>query len=210
MKLIDISHVLDEHTPVFPGDYQTALTLVKTVEKDFFNSYLLQSCLHTGTHIDLPLHFLAGAQTAAHLPLEGFWGNGVLLDVRGEDPIEMKPAYHRIIHEQDVVLLFTGYDRHYRKEEYFTRYPAVSDALADFLLSRDIRMLGMDMPAPDHSPYLFHMALLRKGIFVLENLTNLEALTGLERFIVMALPLKISAEASFVRAVCLAPDEAGI
>jgi len=63
-------------------------------------------------------------------------------------------------------------------------------------------MLGMDMPAPDYPPFTFHKSLLSNGIFILENAANLEELTNLSAFEVMAFPLKISAEASLVRAVC--------
>jgi kynurenine formamidase len=63
-------------------------------------------------------------------------------------------------------------------------------------------MLGMDMPAPDYFPFDFHKELLTNGIFLLENLTNLQELLGVNDFEVIALPLKIAAEASFVRAVC--------
>ena len=203
MKLIDISHVLDGNTPIFPGDYQTALTVHKTIEKDYYNSYLLESCLHTGTHIDMPMHLIDESTTAAEFPPECFCGWGVLLDVRGEDPIAMKPVYKDMIREKAIVLLFTGCDKDYGNNEYFSSHPSVSSELGSFLISKKIKILGMDMPSPDHSPYALHKALLKAGIFVLENLTNLGALTDAESFEVMALPLKIRAEASFVRAVCI-------
>ena len=203
MKLIDISHVLDDYTPIFPGDYKTELSIYKTIEKDHYNAYLLQTCLHTGTHIDMPMHLIDDNKTAADFPLDNFYGNGVLLDVRGEKTISMKPLYKEMIKEQDVVLLFTGWDINWGKDEYFTQHPIVGEDLAEFLLSRNIKMLGMDMPAPDYPPFTFHKNLLREKIFVLENLTNLQNLIGIHDFNAMALPLKINAEASLVRAVCI-------
>ena len=203
MKLIDISHTLDENTPAFPGDYKTILSKNRTLEENYYNAYLLQSGLHTGTHIDAPMHLTNDIRTIDEFPLDSFCGRGVLLDVRGEKTISMKPAYREMINEQNIVLLFTGFDKVYFEEEYFTQHPVVGDDLASFLLSRKIKMLGMDMPSPDCSPYTLHKELLRNGIFVLENLTNLQSLIGAPNFEVMALPLKLSAEASFVRAVCL-------
>ena len=206
MRLIDISHVLDENTPIFPGDYKTTLSIYRTIEKDYYNAYLLQSCLHTGTHIDMPMHLVDDKKYAANFLLDSFWGKGVLLDVRGEKSIEMKSIYKEMIDDQDVVLLFTGCDINYFKDEYFTHHPTISDDLAEFLLSKKIKMLGMDMPAPDYPPFIFHKELLRSGVFVLENLTNLQSIIGINEFKVMALPLKINAEASFVRAVCVVDD----
>ena len=202
MKLIDISHNLDETTPIFPGDYKTVLSRHKTLKKDHHNAYLLQSCMHTGTHIDAPMHLIEDDRMINTFPLDSFCGSGVLLDVRGEKRIAMKPIYRETVKEQSIVLLYTGFDKAYHQEAYFTQYPTVGEELAAFLLSRKIKMLGMDLPAPDYPPYTFHKELLKNGIFVLENLTNLQSLVGADSFEVMAFPLKISAEASLVRAVC--------
>ncbi|MCL2774767.1 MAG: cyclase family protein [Oscillospiraceae bacterium] len=207
MKLIDISHVLDENTPIFPGDCKTALSKYKTIEKDCYNAYVLQSGLHTGTHIDIPMHLINDDKTVKDFPADCFVGKGVLLDVRGEDVIQMKPVYREIVGEQDIVLLFTGFDKYYFQDKYFANHPTASDELAEFLLSKKIKMLGMDMPAPDYPPFTFHKELLRKGIFVLENLTNLQSLIDIADFEVIALPLKINAEASLVRAVCRVNEE---
>ncbi len=203
MKLIDITHTLNEQTPTYPGDYKTTITEYKTIQKDYYSAYLLQSGLHTGTHIDIPMHLVEHNKTVKDFSVDCFIGNGVLLDVRGENPITMKDSYRDTIQSGDVVLLYTAFDERYQDEEYFNQHPTVGEELAKFLLDLNIKMLGMDMPAPDHPPYTFHKALLRKGIFVLENLTNLQSLVGVKRFTVMALPLKIEAEASFVRAVCI-------
>ena len=202
MRLIDISHILNENTPIYPGDYKTTLQKYSLLEKDGYCSYVLTSCFHTGTHIDLPMHMINDNRFASDFALENFIGKGVLLDVRGENPISMKPFYKDMVTDGCVVLLYTGFDKHYCTEEYFTRHPAVSNELADFLLSKNIKMLGMDMPAPDHPPFTFHKALLANEIFVLENLVNLHSLLDIDSFEVIAFPLKISAEASFVRAVC--------
>lgn len=202
MKLIDISHILDNETPVYPGDHDLSLTKCKTLEKDYYTSYLLSSCLHTGTHIDVPMHLINDNRMVSDFTLNSFAGKGVLLDVRGESTIAMKPCYKEKIKEESIVLLYTGFDKKYGTDEYFTGHPAVSADLGDFLISRKIKMLGMDMPSPDHPPFTFHKALLSNEIFVLENITNLQELSGISNFEVIALPLKISAEASFVRAVC--------
>ena len=203
MKLIDISQTLNETTPTYPGDHKTTLSLYKTIEKDGFNAYLLHSGLHSGTHIDIPLHLTDDNKTAADFELERFCGKGVLLDVRDEKTITMKTEYKKIISEQDIVLLLTNHDKHYGNEEYFTQHPTISEEFADYLLLKKIKMLGFDMPAPDYAPYTLHKKLLENGVFLLENLTNLQALTSVPSFQVMALPIKISAEASFVRAVCV-------
>jgi len=203
MELIDISHILNEDTPVYSGDYKINLSIDKSIEKDGYCSYVLSSNLHTGTHIDMPMHLLENnKKMVTDYSINNFTGKGVLLDVRNENPISMKPFYEEIISEESAVLLFTGFDKYFYTQEYFLNYPVVSDELAEFLLSKKIKILGMDTPSPDYSPFTFHKKLLENNIFVLENLTNLQELIGIKEFEVMAFPLKISAEASPVRAVC--------
>jgi len=202
MKIIDISHILSDETPNYPGDYELSLTKRTTLERDCYTSYLLSTCQHTGTHIDMPMHLLPDDRMASDFPADRFIGKGVLLDVRGEELIAMKPRYERMVEKDSIVLLYTGFDQQYNSESYFTNHSTVSEELTNFLLSRKIKILGMDMPGPDYPPFPVHKALLANEIFILENLANLQDLLAIDSFEVMALPLKIKAEASFVRAVC--------
>lgn len=162
MKLIDISHVLNENTPIYPGDAKTTLTEYRTLGKDQYRGFLLRSCLHTGTHVDLPTHLIPDSRLTCDFPLERFMGKGVLLDVRGEHVISMKKCYEQAVTQGSIVLLFTGFDRHYKSSKYFSSHPVVEDALAKFLLSKDIKMLGMDTPAPDYAPHALHKELLKR------------------------------------------------
>lgn len=203
MTLIDISHILNSSTPVFPADFRTTLEKHMSLERDHYCSHLLTSCLHTGTHIDIPAHLIKDERTVADFSLDSFAGKGILLDVRGEQSISYIPRYETLITERSVVLLFTGYDEFFQEEKYFTSYPTITDSLAELLIRKQVKMLGIDTPSPDRHPYDLHKKLLRNDILLLENLTNLKSLVGAGNFEVLAFPLKIDAEASFVRAVCL-------
>ena len=202
MKIIDITHTLSNETPVYPGDYDTSITKRKSLETDGFNSYLLQSCLHTGTHIDMPMHFTNDYRFASDFPAGTFIGSGLLIDARGEKKIGMKPGYESMVKTDDIVIIYTGFCERYREREYFTGYPAVTDELRDFFITKKIKILGTDTPSPDYFPFETHKELLGNGIFILENLANLAELSEYKDFEVIALPLKIAAEGSFVRAVC--------
>ena len=202
MKLIDISHGLSESTPVYRDDPPVRLEKTRSVEKDDYTLFRLDSGLHAGTHLDAPSHLLRDGKMICDFPLNRFAGRGKLLDVRGYECIEMRPEYSTQISEGDIVLLFTGFDEKFGSPDYFTRHPVVSLELAEFFVLRHISVLGFDMPSPDRSPYDIHKTLLEGNVLMLENLTNLHELLSADSFEVMAFPLKISTEASLVRAVC--------
>ena len=74
-------------------------------------------------------------------------------------------------------------------------------SLCKFLLSKKVKMLGIDMPSPDRFPFEVHKFLFKNRIFILENLTNLDRLIGVKEFEIIAFPVKIKADSSMTRAV---------
>ena len=203
MKYIDLSYDIKSEMPVYPGDMELNLSKEKDYDKDEFNLYTVSTSMHVGTHIDAPLHMCKNKKFISEYSIDKFIGNAVLLDVRGEKVIEIKDEYYRDIKENDIVLLFTGWDSFYGKEEYYNNHPIVSEELAELLIKKKIKMLGMDMPSPDNHEYNIHKKLFENEIFILENLTNLNKLLYNEEIQVFAQPLKIQGEASLVRAIAV-------
>ena len=159
--------------------------------------------MHVGTHIDAPLHMCKNKKFISEYSIDKFIGNAVLLDVRGEKVIGIKDDYYRDIKENDIVLLFTGWDSFYGKKEYYNNHPEISEELAELLIKKKIKMLGMDMPSPDNGEFDIHKKLFENEIFILENLTNLNKLLYNEEIQIFAQPLKIQGEASLVRAIAV-------
>ena len=203
-RLYDLSYPFENQMPVYPGDDPVVLSQRRSVPKDGYTAYTLQTGLHAGTHLDSPLHFLAEGDMVGELPLDRFLGRGCLLDVRGENPIRYRPEYATLVGRAAIVLLWTSWSRHWGTDAYYAQHPVVHEELADFLVGRKIKLLGMDLPSPDEPPFLVHQKLLGAGIPLLENLTNLEQLAQVRDFEVMAFPLKIGAEGSPVRVVARA------
>lgn len=201
INLIDLSHLIDDQLPTYPGDSPIKLTKTKRFEIDGFTNYQLESGMHTGTHLDGPMHLTKQTKYISELPLQSFFGEGCLLDVRGEMEILMKDEYRSKIGEESIVLLYTGHDQKYGTSRYFTVQPEIHLELAKFLIAKKTKIIGMDMASPDCSPFTVHQALLNHGVLILENLTNLGSLLEVKRFEVMAFPLKIKADSSLLRVV---------
>lgn len=202
MTFIDLSQLLGVETPVYPNTPELIMTETKTIPQDHCSSYVIQSSFHVGTHLDVPGHLIKDNRLVSEFPLEQFIGNGVLLDVRGQTVIEWQDSYETRITKGDMVLLYTDMVRYLEdSERYFGHHPTVGLSFAEKLVEKGIKLLGMDMPAPDYPPFPIHKLLFSNDILILENLQHLEKLVAHESFRLMAFPLKVQAEASFVRAV---------
>ncbi len=186
--------------PVYPGDEETKLYQTKYFERDKYNSHKLEISVHAGTHIDSPMHFLDTKQYISQLPLDTFIGEGVVLDVRGETEIDIKEQYYSTVKENSIVLLYTGKDKVFGKEEYY-KHPALTIKFAEFLIEKKVKIVGMDMISPDEYPFEIHTKLFKNNILIIENLTNLEKLFEFRKFEVIAFPLKIKADSSILRVV---------
>lgn len=200
MKIIDLSYIIKDSMPVFPGDDKVIIEESKVIERDYYNAIYLQTGMHVGTHVDIPKHLINDKRTIDEIPIDRFVGRGVLLDVRGINIIDYKKEYNQMIRENDIVLFYTGFaDLYMEPSKYYDSYPVLSENLTDFLVSKHIKMIGIDSPSPDKEPFNIHKTLLKNNIYIIENLTNLEELIYIDGFTVYAVPLKIKAEASLVR-----------
>lgn len=201
MKIIDLTHTIRCDMPVYPGDDPVQLEQVRSLERDGFNNFSFSSGMHVGTHIDGPMHMTSDTRLISQLPLETFTGNGILLDVRGEQEIEFQESWRSKIHQDDVVLFYSGLDVLWEEPQYFTDYPVITDELARFLAGQQVKMVGIDWVSPDYHPYRVHEILFKNNVLILENLTNLGQLLHETGFEVLAFPLKIEADSSLVRVV---------
>ena len=201
MKLIDLSHVIADGMPVYPGDTETRLLQVRFLDTDKYNNHRLDINMHAGTHIDSPMHLTGCKQYISESPLEPFIGEGCVLDAREQPLITYKAEYETMVKEGGIVLLYTGFDKYYGTQEYYEKHPCLDMELCQFFIAKKLKMVGMDLPSPDRYPFAVHQALFANNIYLLENLTNLGQLLTVDRFEVIAFPLKLKADSSITRAV---------
>ncbi|HVT01491.1 MAG TPA: cyclase family protein [Patescibacteria group bacterium] len=201
MKLIDLTHTFTSDMPVYPGDPKATLEQVAFIEKDTYNDHRLTAVMHVGTHMDAPLHMIEDGKKMDEINPEKFFGNGVLIDVRGKMSIDATVLEGIEIEQGSVVLLYTGFGDKYRTDDYFKDYPELKEDFANKMVELGVKMVGMDMLGPDYDkPWTTHKILLGSDVTILENLTNLDQLEGKD-FEVVALPMKLQADAAPVRVV---------
>lgn len=187
--------------PVYPGDEPPRLLKVKNISQDGFNNFHLSTSMHTGTHIDGPMHLTQSNKFLSNIPLERFAGRGCLLNAAGKSDILPTKEYESMIQPQSIVLLYTGMSRLFGREEYFLEYPIVSSELAQLFINLQVKMVCLDSPSPDRHPFEIHKLLLENNILIAENLTNIDKLLSVNKFEVIALPLNINADSSPARII---------
>ncbi|HEY8524069.1 MAG TPA: cyclase family protein [Acidimicrobiales bacterium] len=200
--LHDVSHPVWAGMPKIPVLPEVGVDPVTSIDAGQpLNISLLHLATHAGTHIDAPRHALADGATIDEVPVDRFVSPGVVVAVNrgpGEEiPVEDVAAAD--VRRGDVVLLSTGWARHFEAPEY-NDHPYPSVALAEWLVETGVNMLGVDCitvdaPVERRGPgfdYPVHRTLLGSGVLIIENLADLAPFAG-QRVVVHAAPLAVRA-----------------
>lgn len=187
VEWFDVSLPIAEDMAVWPGDprpvqgWQQRLGDGDAVD---LSQWTLGS--HTGTHVDAPSHFLAGAPDLEALGLEPLVGPCRVVDLALGGLPERDEHFERVL---------------------FKRNRGIDPDMAAELVARGVRLVGVDSLSIEPAEAVAagaptHRVLLSAGVAILEGLV-LEAVQPGE-YLLIALPLRLQhSEASPVRAVLL-------
>jgi len=199
----DISIAIGEGTPEWPGDTPFSCNWTWRIARgDSVNVSEISSSPHVGTHADAPLHVRDEWPASHDLPLEPFLGRAFVLGVDPSLPF-IEPAQLAALPSGPIERLLLRTGRSIAGGSFPGAWPSLSDAALGLLLSRGLRLLGVDAPSidPRTSTALdIHKALFGAGAFNIENL-DLRAVEDGE-YELIAPPLKLlSADAAPLRAL---------
>lgn len=218
---IDLTHSFDEDTIYWPTDSLgfelNELAYGETDAGFFYSAYRFSTAEHGGTHLDAPIHFARGAQTADELPLTSLIGPAVVVDVSEHahpdyqvtvDDLRGFTDGHGPIPAGAVVLIRTGWgDRWDDRASYLgtaltgaaaipnLHFPGISAEAATWLAEQGtVSAVGIDTPSIDYGQsgdFAAHVALYKHNIPGFENVAALDQLPPTGAFVV-ALPMKIA------------------
>lgn len=155
-----------------------------------------------------------GGRAVDQIAVECFVREAVLLDlsnttsgdvVDDEDLEGAEEEAGLTVREGEAVIINTGWKRNGGER---LNHTALSRNAAEYLEFKRVSMVAADIPnldSPSGTTFEIHEILLRNGILVVENLTNLGELDQ-SRFSLVVLPLKISARATLARALTILDD----
>ncbi len=174
MRIIDISQEI-LNSRIFPSDSIPSIRRVSEISKGSeCNLTDISMCLHNGTHIDAPFHFIDDGDTIDKIPLESCIGQCSVVKMHGMiNADDIKPVLEyckpRLIIKGDV---------------------EISNEAAK-LMSRQLILIGVEgvTVGSVNSPAQVHKILLGNNIVIIEGL-NLSGVSQGEYFL-SAAPLNI-------------------
>ncbi len=194
---------------------------------------IADNIFHIGTHCDAPLHYgpTTGGKPARsidQIPLEEFYGNGVILDMRhkeprsgitAEDVQQALASMNYTVQRGDIVLIMTGFDQYIYTEKYLQDQPGMTGEAAEWLIDQGVKLMGIDAYTFDrpfgamaedvragNKSALFPAHLLgrKKEYYHIEKLANLDKVPVRHGFTFCAFPVKVKGgTAGSVRAVAI-------
>ena len=233
--LIDLTHSFNAQTIYWPTSTKTfehpQQSFGKTPGGWFYSSYELSTPEHGGTHLDAPIHFGEGKETADQVPLNRLVAKAVVIDVSAKadsnrdyqltpDDVTAFEREHGPIAEGTIVLLKTGWSRKYPDKLAYLgdntpgdasklHFPSYGPEAARLLVEqRKVAALGADVASIDigaSKDFMVHQVAAGNSVPGFENLTNLDQLPATGA-IVIALPMKIEGGSGGpLRAIAMIP-----
>lgn len=220
-RLVDLSHPFNRRTIYWPTAQRFRLIEVAEGETEggwHYAANNFRGAEHGGTHLDAPIHFSRGGDTADDVPLRKVVGPAITVDVRARAAadrdhlisvadLEAFEVNRGRIPRGTIVLLRTGWSRYWPDARRYLgtaqrgagavpklHFPGLSEAAARWLVSeRRVRAVGIDTASIDRGQsvaFEAHRVLAAAQVPVFENIARLGRLPA-EGFHVVALPMKI-------------------
>ena len=157
VQIIDISVPIRPGMVTYPGDPTVTLERVRSIRGgDGYNLSRLDFGVHSGTHVDAPVHFVDGAPAAESLPLDVLIGPCVVVEGI------------RVPHRAERVLFKTSNSELWARDTFAEDFESLDGATAQALVESGVRLAGIDyLSIGDEEA---HEILLGAGVVAIEGL----------------------------------------
>jgi kynurenine formamidase len=196
-EIIDLSYVFSTEMPTYLLGETPQREDYVTVENDGFFIQRWNFTEHAGTHVDIPAHFVVGAETVDNYPADLLISPAIVIDISAKaaedadaalevEDIEAWESANGEIPAGAVVFLYSGWGAKWEDAIAFRNadaddvqhYPGFSPEAATFLVEeRDIRGVGVDTLSLDQgnsATFDVHVTILSAGKYGIEGVANLD------------------------------------
>ena len=191
MKIYDISMIIENEMGVYKNleEKKPIINFVKEMPKDSINESIMTMNLHTGTHIDAPLHIFQGGDTIEKVDLNKLITKCRVIDLtQVEDKITKVDLVNKEL-KADEFLLFKTKNSFY--EGFSPEFIYLDRSGAEYLCDLNIKGVGTDAYGIERAQadHATHKLLFSKQIIVIEGIRLKDVPEG--EYTLCALPLKI-------------------
>lgn len=203
MRFIDLSQPVYHDSPNCPAHPPVKSEILKDHPQSGWRVELLTLSNHTGSHVDAPLHKIAGGASLDDIPLESWTGPAFIADVRGIEAdgritAEMLASRLPAAELSDrIVLLCTGWgEKRARTDEWLRHSPCLGVDGAEWLVKHRVRGVGIDHYSigggTEPTNERVHTVLLGASVWVVEELRFPEEVFALPQPVrYMGLPVNL-------------------
>jgi arylformamidase len=179
MKIHDVSLVLRPDMVTWPGEPGPRIEPLRRIAKgDTANVSVVTISDHAGTHVDPPLHFLEGGNTADKLPLEALLGPCVVVAFDGPEHVSGEWLDRAKLPAKTERILFkTGNSARWGDPRApFTRdFTTINASAARWCVAHGIKLVGVDYlsiepQGAEKEGYPVHRTLLGANVVIIEGL----------------------------------------
>jgi len=197
MKIFDISVALNPDLPVWPGDPKIELKRFRSISKgNPSNDTRLVCSVHSGTHVDAPVHMHEGGDSVDLLSLDVLVGSADVVEVLTDDVITAATlAALDLPIDCKRLLIKTPNSNlwHHTAHDFVKDFVALDAQAARWIVDRGIRLIGVDYLSVqrfEDKDSTTHRVLLEGGVIIVEGL-NLNRITP-GPYQLVCLPIKLS------------------
>ena len=149
LQLVELSHEWGHGVPSYPGQEDVKMHRGVKHATHGVLAWRIYTVLHTGTHMNSPLHLIQKAESLAELSPDKFFGNGVILSIpKGSwESITAKDLETATpkVQKGDIVVIVTGWHHKYSDSlEYFGESPGLTKDAAEWLVAKEVKMVMVD------------------------------------------------------------------
>src|SRR5262245_51185448 len=207
--LVDVSHVVEHGLVTYKGLPAPLVCdfLSREQSKSIyapgteFHIGKIEMVANTGTYLDSPFHRYATGKDVAELPLERLANlPGVVISADlSQGRAITRGAFQGHELRGKAVLVRTGWDMHWRTDQYFEGHPYLTADAAKYLRDAGAALVGIDSLNIDDTGDLsrpVHSRLLAAEVPIVEHLRVLDQLPA-EDFRFFAVPVKVKGMGTF-------------
>jgi arylformamidase len=207
MRVLDISLRIAEDLPIWPtSDGFRTRHAMRLADGDPANVTVLEMDVHTGTHVEAPLHFLEDGPPLDTIELDRFVGAARVIEVAGAEVTADALEAALSAEACDRLLIKTANSARWSAGwgPFDEEYVALTPDAAEWVVTRGVRLVGLDhlsIQRFQDDPET-HRILLRAGVVILEGL-NLDGVQPGE-YTLVAAPIRLAGtEAAPTRALLI-------